>query len=311
MNIQQFQYIIALAETKHFERAAESCHITQSTLSTMISRLEDELGIQVFDRKKKPIEISIEGEAILEQIKKIKKEIDGLSALTQEIKGEIKGTLNIAVIPTIAPYILPLVLRSFSQKFPKLELIVREQTTEEIVRLIKSRQLDIGILSTPLYEKELIEHPLYNEPFVFFTQKTHPPKTIETNQLETNNLCLLEEGHCMRAQVLELCNVQLKKKNKVGNFNYSASSIDSLMKFVLANKMDTLLPYLAAMELPKEAQKNIVQFAEPMPYRSVGIVVHKHFVRKKILSMLIKEIQEKIAPLIPQLGSNKKQLQPV
>lgn len=215
MNIQQFHYILALSETRHFEKAAEMCHITQSTLSTMISKFEDELGIQVFDRKKKPIEISIEGEAILEQIKKIKKEIDGLSALTQEIKGEIKGTLSIAVIPTIAPYILPLILRSFSQKFPKLELIVREQTTEEITRLIKSRQLDIGILSTPINEKEIIEHHLYNEPFVFFTQKNHPNQTIETHQLETKNLCLLEEGHCMRAQVLELCNVHLKKKNKI------------------------------------------------------------------------------------------------
>jgi LysR family hydrogen peroxide-inducible transcriptional activator len=247
----------------------------------------------------------------LAQIKKIKKEIDSLNALTQEIKGEVKGGLSVSVIPTIAPYILPLVLRSFSQKFPKLELSVREQTTEEIIRLVKSRQLDIGIVSTPLNEKELVEHHLYDEPFVFFTEIGSGQKPIKTTQLETNNLCLLEEGHCMRAQVLELCNIQLKKSSKTENFKYSAGSIDSLMKFVLANKMDTLLPYLAAIELPSKEQKKIVEFAEPVPYRSVGIVVHKHFVRKKILQALKHEIIDKICPNLPKISKEDRQLQPI
>ena len=311
MNIQQFKYILALAESKHFERAAESCFISQSTLSTMISKFEDELGIQIFDRKKKPIALSIEGEAILEQIKKINKEIDSLTVLTQEIKGEVKGTLSISVIPTIAPYVIPLVLRSFSQKLPKLELSVREQTTEEIIRLVKSRQLDIGIVSTPLHEKELVEHHLYNEPFVYYTEMGSIQKTIKTNQLETKNLCLLEERHCMRAQALELCNIQLKKRNKIENFKYSAGSIDSLMKFVLANKMDTLLPYLAAIDLLATEQNKIVQFAAPVPYRSIGIVVHKHFVRKQILSILKQEIKAKIDPKLPSIGRKDKQLQPI
>jgi LysR family hydrogen peroxide-inducible transcriptional activator len=202
-------------------------------------------------------------------------------------------------------------LRSFSQKLPKLELSVREQTTEEIIRLVKSRQLDIGIVSTPLHEKELVEHHLYNEPFVYYTEMGSIQKTIKTNQLETKNLCLLEERHCMRAQALELCNIQLKKRNKIENFKYSAGSIDSLMKFVLANKMDTLLPYLAAIDLPATEQNKIVQFAAPVPYRSVGIVVHKHFVRKQILSILKQEIKAKIDPKLPSIGRKDKQLQPI
>jgi len=136
-------------------------------------------------------------------------------------------------------------------------------------------------------------------------------KTIKTNQLETKNLCLLEERHCMRAQALELCNIQLKKRNKIENFKYSAGSIDSLMKFVLANKMDTLLPYLAAIDLPATEQNKIVQFAAPVPYRSVGIVVHKHFVRKQILSILKQEIKAKIDPKLPSIGRKDKQLQPI
>ncbi|MCG9879181.1 MAG: LysR substrate-binding domain-containing protein [Bacteroidia bacterium] len=311
MNIQQFQYLLALAETKHFERAAEACHITQSTLSTMISKFEDELGILVFDRKKKPIEMSAEGEVILEQIKKIKKEIDSLNDLTQEIKGEVKGHLSVSVIPTIAPYILPNILRSFSQKFPKLELVVKEQTTEEIIRLLKARQLDIGILSTPLNDKEIIEHHLYDEPFVFYSETKNDKSTISTNQIETKNLCLLEEGHCMRAQVLELCSQTLKKKNTLENFKYNAGSIDSLMKFVSTNKMDTLLPYLASEELSAKEKKKIIYFKEPVPYRSIGIVVHKHFVRKKILTLLKEEIIQKIAPQVMPINQKGLQLQPI
>lgn len=311
MNIQQFQYLIALAETRHFEKAADICNITQSTLSTMISKFEDELGIHIFDRKKKPIELSAEGEIIMEQIKKIVKEIDSLNDLTQEIKGEVKGNLSISVIPTIAPYILPTVLRSFSQKFPKLELIVREQTTEEILRLLKARQLDIGILSTPVNEKEIIEHHLYDEPFVYYSESKSINSPITTYDIETKNLCLLEEGHCMRAQVLELCSQTLKKKNTHENFKYNAGSIDSLMKFVTNNKMDTLLPFLASEELSAKERKKVIYFKDPVPYRSVGIVVHKHFVRKKILSLLKEEIIQKIAPQVMPIQKSGIQLLPV
>ena len=162
MNIQQFKYILAVAEHRHFELAAEKCFVTQSTLSTMISKFEDELGIQVFDRKKKPVGLTNEGELIIDQLKIILNNIDQLDELKHELKGEVKGKLTMAVIPTIAPFLLPLFLQDFANRFPDLVIEVRELTTKEILRQLKSRELDIGILSTPINDSEIKEVDLYD-----------------------------------------------------------------------------------------------------------------------------------------------------
>jgi LysR family hydrogen peroxide-inducible transcriptional activator len=168
MNIQQLQYVLAVAENRHFELAAQKCFITQSTLSTMISKFEDEIGLQIFDRKNKPVSITTEGQIIIEQLKNIINDIEQLNELVKEIKGEIKGNLSISVIPTIAPYLLPLFMQSFASKFPDLNIKVKEQTTHEIIRNLKSRELDIGIISIPVEDKDIVEHKLYDEPFVFY-----------------------------------------------------------------------------------------------------------------------------------------------
>jgi LysR family hydrogen peroxide-inducible transcriptional activator len=167
MNIQQFQYVLAVHEYQHFELAAEKCFVTQSTLSTMISKFEDEIGIKIFDRKKKPVQLTTEGLEIVKQLQVISKNIAAFKELTQELKGEITGTLSLSVIPTVAPFLLPLFLQDFARKFPNLNIVVREETTSEIIRKLKSRALDIGILSTPITDKEILEYPLYDEPFLF------------------------------------------------------------------------------------------------------------------------------------------------
>jgi LysR family hydrogen peroxide-inducible transcriptional activator len=249
MNIHQFQYILALAETRHFENAAEKCFITQSTLSTMISKFEDEVGIIIFDRKKKPVELTSEGVIMIEQLKKISKEIEQLTEITKEIKGEVSGDLSISVIPTIAPGILPLFINDFASKFPNLNIEVKEETTAEIMRQIKSRDLDIGIVSIPLNDKDIREIHLYDEPFVFYDTNSTIANKVDAAHLDVSNICLLDEGHCMRAQILELCNMQTNRLNNQINFKYNAGSIDSLMRFVKANKASTLLPYLSTIDL--------------------------------------------------------------
>lgn len=311
MNIQQFQYIIALAEYRHFEQAAESCFVTQSTLSTMIARFEEEIGIPVFDRKKKPVELTKEGELIVEQLKQINKEIDNLTVITQEIKGEEKGSLSISVIPTVAPFLLPRFLHSFAEKFPKLDIQVTEQTTSEIIRRIKSRDLDIGIISIPVHEKDILEVKLYDEPFVFYDSSVCTADFITASDLDVSNLCLLEEGHCMRTQVLELCDVHEKKINNKLNFRYKAGSIDSLLRFVKANKASTLLPYLSAIELSPEESKKIGQFTNPVPYRTIGLVVHRHFVKHKILKHLETEILERVSAVLPKRDLVGQKLMPI
>ncbi len=310
MNIQQFQYILAVAETKHFEAAAEKCYISQSTLSTMISKFEDEIGIQIFDRKKKPVELTSEGLSIIEQLQIITKEIGHLKELVNETKGEIKGNLSISVIPTVAPFLLPLFLQDFAKRFPFLKIVIKEQTTSEIVNQIKSRQLDIGIISIPVYDKELVEHSLYNEPFVFYDADKKHHKAVTVEKINKGNLFLLEEGHCMRTQILKLCENLNKGKSNL-NFEYKAGSIDSLLRFVKTNKATTLLPYLSTIDFSSSEKEKLSHFSSPVPYRSIGLVTHRHFVKKKLLEILQKEIISKTRNILPKGTDKGEMLEPV
>jgi LysR family hydrogen peroxide-inducible transcriptional activator len=310
MNIRQIDYILAVAEYRHFELAAEKCYITQSTLSTMIGKFEDEIGLKIFDRKKKPLGITQEGNAILGQLRTIRTNFNQLEEMAQEIRGEIKGKLSISVIPTIAPYLLPLFLPNFVTKYPQLQIEIREQTTDEIIRQLRSRTIDIGILSTPLYEKDIIELPLYDEPFLLFDTQLKTKNDIELKKLAFNQLCLLEEGHCMRTQVLNLCELHKKKINNKLHFDYKAGSIDSLLRFVKASEASTLLPYLAAKDLSKKDIKFLHKFSSPIPMRTIGLVVHQHFVKKKLLLQIEKEIKSKVLPLLPEAMEKVKILEP-
>ena len=310
MNIQQFHYILAVAEYKHFELAAEKCFISQSTLSTMISKFEEEIGVKIFDRKKKPVDLTAEGALIVDQLNVIATDIDHLRELVKEIKGEISGHLNLSVIPTIAPFLLPLFLQDFASQFQNLNIAVTEETTDEIQKKLKLREIDIGIVSIPLNDKDLQEIKLYDEPFLFYDATHLSKKNVSVKQLHNKNLCLMDEGHCIRTQVAELCNNNTKKNKSSLNFEYKAGSIDSLIRFVKASQSSTLLPCLATLNFTKQEQRHLSPFASPVPYRSIGLVVHRHFVKKTILQSLQKSIVEHVSPLLPSLEVRGRMLQP-
>ena len=310
MNIQQFKYILAVVEYKNFELAADKCFVTQSTLSTMISKFEEELGFKIFDRKKKPVALTREGEGIVDRLRFILHGIDHLEEFSKELRGEVSGNLSISVIPTVAPYLLPLFLQQFANQFPKLKIKVREQTTEEIIRNIKSRELDIGILSVPLNEKQISEIHLYDEPFILYDRSGSVKKKVNARHVDMSNLFLLEEGHCLRNQVLQFCDLNLGHvKNKL-NFDFKAGSIDSLMRFVKSNQAMTLIPYLASLEMSKEDESCLRTFSNPVPYRSIGLVFHRHFVRRKILEMLEREIKSGVQKEIKFNSSSGEKLMP-
>jgi LysR family hydrogen peroxide-inducible transcriptional activator len=311
MNIQQLEYVLALAETRHFETAAARSFVTQSTLSTMIAKLEEELGIAIFDRKKKPLAVTDEGAALIEHMRIVIKEINQLRELSSELKGEISGEIKIAVIPTIAPFLLPLFLQDFAAKFHNLRIRVHELTTGEIMRQLKSRELDIGIVSTPLNDSELFETKLYDEPFVHYDAGKKQPNTISVERLDLKNILLLEEGHCMRTQVMRLCDVKRKPSTQRLNFEFNAGSIDSLMRLVKANKAATLLPYLATSGMSAHELGRVSRIGSPEPYRSVGIVVHRHFVKKQILTMLQHEITKSVNKVMPQRRRKGEELAPL
>ncbi|MCU0442248.1 MAG: LysR substrate-binding domain-containing protein [Bacteroidia bacterium] len=310
MNIQQFRYILAVAEFKHFETAAEKCYISQSTLSTMISKFEEEIGIRIFDRKKKPVNLTLEGSILLEQLKTISTDIEHLLEMAKQIKGEVSGKLNISVIPTVAPFLLPLFLQDFAQQFPNLNIVVKEETTEEILKKIKSREIDIGIVSIPLRDKAITEIPLYDEPFVYYDAQNKSKGKVSVNANISERMCLMEEGHCMRTQILELCDLN-KKKNKSGlGFEYRAGSIDSLTRFVQSNKLTTLLPYLSTLGFTEETKKHLSNFKSPVPHRTVGLVVSRHFVKKKVLDQLKNKIVQKVSKLLPTTATQAHILRP-
>jgi LysR family hydrogen peroxide-inducible transcriptional activator len=311
MNIHQFKYLLAVAELKHFELAAEKCFVTQSTLSTMIAKFEEELGVAVFDRKKKPVEITAEGVLVLRRLKHIVHEIDGMKEMVKELKGEVSGQITISVIPTVAPFLLPLFLQEFARDFPSLHISVREQTTQEIVRGLKNRDIDLGILSVPLNEPELIEQVVYDEPFLFYDAGRKRHHKIKVEDAADSNLCLLEEGHCMRTQVLSLCDIKEGAMASGLQFDFKAGSIDSLMRFVKANKATTLLPYLATHNMSHQDKKHLSEFKGSIPYRTIGIAVHRHFIKKKILTSLITAIQKQTENILPKLKGSKNRLLPV
>ena len=304
MNIQQFQYILAVVEHKHFETAAETCFITQSTLSTMINRFENEIGIKIFNRKTKPVSITKEGTELMKQIRMIKKERDSLDNIVQELKGETVGELRIGIIPTIATDLLPLFLSDFANNFPKVKIIVQEMTTLEIQKSLKNRMLDVGILAIPLKDKELVELDLYIEPFLMYDCSLNKKKrTITIEELDYSKLWLLEEGHCLRTQVQQICDLSNKEEDK--NIEFKAGSLGSLIRFTKANKGVTILPYLSSLELNKDDKEKLVPFTYPIPVRSIGLITHKHFVKKKLLNHLQETIQNAVIPLIPDTSEIK------
>lgn len=300
MNIQQFNYVLSVVDSKTFEAAAERCYVTQSTLSTMISRFEDEIGVQIFNRKTKPVSITPEGALIIDRLRIIVNEIDSLDNALQEMKGEMKGELKIGVIPTLAPYLLPLFLTKFASKFPRVNIVVKEMTTAQIQKALKNRLLDVGLLAIPLEDDDLAEQELFTEPFLIFDCREEKGQaSISIDNLDYDNLWLLQEGHCMRTQVLKICELSSQRGERKLNFQFESGSMGSLLEFTKASKGITIVPYLASYNFSKKDQKNLLDFSAPTPVRSVGLITHKFFVKKQLLEGLIDTIQTEVKDLIP------------
>ncbi len=312
MNIQQFQYVLAVVDSKNFELAAERCHVTQSTLSTMIGRFEDELGVKLFNRKTKPVSITPEGERIIERLRIITNEIGLMEDVVQELKGEMKGELKIGIIPTIAPYLLPLFLPIFAKKFPQIKIIAQEIPTAQIIDSLKNRSLDIGILALPVLETDLVEEELYVEPFLIYDCRSkRPSNKISVEDLDYSKLWLLQEGHCLRTQVYQICEQSSRSVKEDWNIEFESGSMDSLLRFTKANKGMTIIPYLASLDFGEEGQQHVVSFKSPVPSRSVGLLTHKFFVKKRLAIELQQVIKESIKELLPILEDGVEVVRPV
>ena len=292
MNLQQLEYIIAVDTYRHFVTAAEKCFVTQATLSMMIKKLEDELGVKVFDRSRQPVVPTEIGKKLIEQAKVILKETARIREIVESDTQHMQGTLKIGIIPTLSPYLIPLFLPSFLQKYPEIKLQIHELTTNEIIRQLKQNQLDAGLLAIPLQDTDITVQHLFYEEFVVYTAKTDQlltKKYLLPKDIDLKRLWLLDEGHCLRNQVINLCELKVQERH-FRQVDLSSASIEPIKKIVEINEGITVLPALAVNDLSEQEKNNIRHFQLPAPVREIGIASFRYFVKEKLIEALKTEI---------------------
>ncbi|MFY7666375.1 LysR substrate-binding domain-containing protein [Flavobacterium sp.] len=287
MTITQLQYVLAVAEYKNFTLAAEKSFVTQPTLSMQIQKIEEELGVLIFDRSKKPIQLTPVGQQIVEQAKNIVLESGRIKDIVDQQKGFIGGDFKIGIIPTIMPTLLPMFLNNFVKKYPKINLIIEELNTQAIIEKLKSGHLDAAIAATPLDEERLKEFVLYYEPFVAYIpeqNKLSRKSLIKPEDLEINEILLLRDGHCFRDGIINLCNTI--STDKKANFQIESGSFETMIKLADEGLGITLLPYLHTLDLSERNRAKLRHFEEPKPARQVSLIFGQTALKMHIIEAL-------------------------
>ncbi|MEN8185755.1 MAG: LysR substrate-binding domain-containing protein [Bacteroidota bacterium] len=287
MTISQLKYLLAVAEHKNFTLAAEKSYVTQPTLSMQIQKLEEELGVKIFNRKKKPVEITPIGQKIVEQAKHIVSESNRITDIVDQQKGFIGGDFKLGIIPTIIPTLLPYFLKTYLKKYPKVNLIIEELTTAQIIKKLTDGHIDAAIAATPLENPNIIEKVLYYEPFVGFISENHrlfDKEFLHEDDLDIDDILLLEDGHCFKDNIINLCNSVKSKNNQ--NFKLESGNIDTLIKLSKENLGMTLLPYLHTLDLNEKDKKYLKSFTGTVPAREVSLIYHKSQFKLQLIDSL-------------------------
>lgn len=299
MTLTQLNYILAVDRCRNFAQAARECFVTQPTLSMQIQKLEDYLQVIVFDRSKSPVEPTPMGKKVLEYAKKVMLGANELEELSKSLRGEISGEFILGVIPTLAPYILPLFVQKFIDEYPAVELKIFEFQTDEIIKYLKEGKIDGALLAVPLEVKDFTETHLFYEPFKIFLSPEHDllkKKSIDEKDLDLREAWLLKEGHCLRAQALQLC--QYKKVKGDRQLFFEAGSLETLINMVKSSTGFTVLPYLACLNLSAQDQKSLRDFKNHLPVREIAFVTGslsmKHSIEKALIKVIEKTIPKEI-----------------
>ncbi len=287
MTITQLKYVLAVAEYKNFTQAAEMCFVTQPTLSMQIQKIEEELKIIIFDRTKKPIQLTEIGQKIVSQAKNIVNEADRMQDIVEQQKGFIGGEFRLGIIPTIMPTLLPMFLNNFVKKYPKVKLIIEELNTDEIIIRLNNGNLDAAIAATPLMEDKIKEIVLYYEPFMAYIPENHKnyhKDEIAVDDLDLDEILLLQDGHCFRDGILNLCkNVS---KTEINHFQLQSGSFETLIKLADEGLGITLLPFLHTLDLKEKDKPKLKHFKEPKPAREVSLIYPKTELKIQIIDAL-------------------------
>lgn len=295
MNIQQLEYLIAVDKYKHFGKAAQACFITQPTLSAMIQKFEDELDVKVFDRTTHPIRTTDVGVQIIEESKRVIDAVNELKNRANLLNNVLAGKLNLGIIPTISSFILPSEIFSFLQNHPKIELNVKEMTTDSIIKALKSGELDAGIIATP-YDaaSEFYQQFLFNEELMIYSSEDLKKDSfVVPEDIDSNKVWLLEEGNCLRTQFENIC--MLKENSlKPKNLKFLASNINTLIQMVDKLGGITILPELAIPQLSEEQKSKISRFRKPFPFREISLIYYKPTYKQKILDEMTQSLQNSL-----------------
>ncbi|MDN3203991.1 LysR substrate-binding domain-containing protein [Algoriphagus sediminis] len=294
MTIQQLEYLLAVDKHRHFGHAAQACFVTQPTLSAQLSKLERELGLVLFDRSKMPVIPTETGKRVIQQAKKVVSESKGIYELVAQLKGDVSGDVHLGIIPTLAPYLLHRFVKGFLEKYPKVNLIVQEMITEEIIGKLKNDELDLGIVVTPLSEPGIIEKPVFYEKFFAYISDGHPAlrsARFDPSKNSREDFWVLQQGHCFREQALNICDGSSNGKQ---NFHYESGSLEGLKNMVNRYKGITLLPELATFDLSVEEKNRLRPFVGETPVREVSIILNRSFLKQKMVQLLHEEISASI-----------------
>lgn len=299
-SLTQIEYVMAVYKHGHFAKAAEACLVTQPTLSMQIKKLEDDIGAPIFDRSKKPILLTETGKALIGQLQTLLYEAKKVESIVQAAhETKMQGELTVGVIPTVAPYLLPGLFSTASRSKTELRLDVREMQTFRIIEALESDEIDVGILALPLALPKVFEVPLYFEPFYVACRSDHELATlkkVKTGQLKYSDIWLLEEGHCMRNQTLDVCSLKKPSERK---FKFESGSLETLKNIVQSYGGYTLLPAMATENV--ESKTRVIPFERPIPSRQVGLAYRREHYKSDLIDHLGELVLESLPEEIRKL----------
>jgi LysR family hydrogen peroxide-inducible transcriptional activator len=292
MNLKDLKYLVALADTGHFGKAAERTFVSQPTLSAQLKKLEEYLGVKLVERQPKNVQLTEVGKQVVVRARRMLDEGDEIIALARNNTDPFAGKLKIALIPTIGPYLLPRVMQKIRKTLPQLGLMLYEHQTEPLLKRLRDGEIDLGIMALPIAQDGLDTRTLYEEAFTVALPNNHPlatKSTIKVQDLKNQTVLLLEDGHCLRDQALEVCSrVGIREAE-----DFRATSLETLRQMVVAGLGITLLPE-TAVESPFGSQRGLTirQFAKPAPSRTVGAVWRKSSTRAPVIAAVSDILEE-------------------
>lgn len=293
ITLTQLEYIVAIDEYRHFATAAEKCFVTQPTLSMQIKKLEDDLGVIIFDRSRQPVVPTDIGSKLIEQARLTLSSTERIKEIIREDRQEVEGTLKIGIIPTLAPYLLPIFIGHYIRKYPAIKVEVEELVSEEIIRRLKHDLIDAGLFVTPYPDEKIQGRPVFYEEMLVYAHPDHEllkKAVIGVEDIANSDIWMLGDGHCFRDQVINLCEMS-GMQHKSLPFDFESNSLETLMRIVDKEGGFTLIPELALQYMPESKKNQVRSLSTYKPLREVSVIYSRFYTKQKLIELLCNEIR--------------------